>query len=172
MQNYDTKFVYFVDMRNVNGADVCVHPLLGLTASQKQLHCWQSMSKTYLSMSAFDVFSNAENSARCAQQIHKTFSQKHTQNVTSQMSLSISITIAYCYRFKILPFSTEMKDGPKQNYVLLHWIFALPMRVIYREKLLKAPLYLSPSRTDVTGCADRTLSRWHPAVYKNTHINT
>jgi hypothetical protein len=44
------------------------------------------------------------------------------------------------------------------------------MRVIHREKLLKLFFYLSPSRIDIIGCVDRTLSRWHPAVKKkNMH---
>jgi len=37
--------------------------------------------------------------------------------------------------------------------------FPLPLRVIHREKILKFLLYLSPSRIDIFGCADRTLSK-------------
>jgi len=158
--NYDGNSSHFIDMWHVNAVDVCVYPLLGLTASKKQLHCfqsmrktrnyadgsrrrrlsfhcwqsrsktylsmlagrcrrlsfhcWYSMSKTYLSMFAVGVFSNVDILAYFVQQF-TTYSHKQTQNITLQMSLSIFIFITYYYRFKLLSFSTEMKDGSKQN---------------------------------------------------------
>ena len=44
--NYDGNSSTFVDMWNVNTVGVCGYTLLGLTASKKQLHCWQSMFVT------------------------------------------------------------------------------------------------------------------------------
>jgi hypothetical protein len=87
--------------------------------------CQQSMSKTYLSMSAVDV----EDlpfvvSSRCLLQccnspslctVNSQHIHTNTQNITLQMSISITILTVYCYRFKLLSFSTEMKDGSKQN---------------------------------------------------------
>ena len=60
------------------------------------------------------VFSNVEILAYFVNEFTK-HSHKQTQNITLQMSLTISIIIAYCYRFNILSFSIEMEDGPKQN---------------------------------------------------------
>ena len=135
--NYDGSSSTFIDIPNVNVVDVCVYPLLGLTVSKKQLHCWQSMCKTVLLLmvvgvedSAFIVDSRCRRPTfRCQQSMSSlmstlqlilcskftTHSHKHTQNVTLQMSLSIIILTVYCYRFKLLSFSTEMKDGSKQN---------------------------------------------------------
>ena len=57
--NYDGNSSTFIDMWNVNAVDVCVYPLLGLTASEKQIHCWQSMWKTKLLLMSVGVEDSA-----------------------------------------------------------------------------------------------------------------
>ena len=64
--NYDGNSSNFIDMWNVNAVDVCVYPFLGLTASKKQLHCWQSMCKTKFLPTALGVEDSAFNvDSRC-----------------------------------------------------------------------------------------------------------
>jgi hypothetical protein len=53
--NYDANSSTFIDMWRVNAVDVWVYPLLGLTASKKQLHFFFSLRKTEILLMAVGV---------------------------------------------------------------------------------------------------------------------
>ena len=57
--NYNRNSSTLIDRWNVNAVDVCFYPLLGLTASKKQLHCWQPICKTEILLMAVGVEGSA-----------------------------------------------------------------------------------------------------------------
>ena len=87
--NYDGNSSTFVDMWNVHTVGVCGYPLLGLTASKTQLHCWQSMFKTQLLLMAV-----SEDSFHCWQSMSKTYLSMSTVGVED----SVFIVDSRCRR--------------------------------------------------------------------------
>jgi len=73
-------------------------------------------------------------------------------------------------RFRHVPFEIAVKDGSKQTQVSCYCICLSPVAFIEREEQHQT-LQLFPFRSDITSCADRTLSHSHNAVYR-AHSNS
>jgi len=150
------------------------------------------MSKTYLSMSTVGVEDSAfivdsrcrRPTFRCQQSVSSpmlqlylilctTHLQKHPQNTTLQI-----ITIHFYIHSLLLYIQTLVFQHWSERQIKAELSSASPnlspSNASYLQgETIKSSFCLSPSRIDITGCADRTLSSWHPAVQKkHTHTHT